>query len=1418
MGRDPHDSRAPAQDRSRGRRSRSVAALDRRAAGAFLLALLATFALLAAAPAAKAQTPGAPTISAQSLQDNRIQLRLSRPATHHGYIRYQIHYREKRTPPPIWFINRFTGTSSTNFPNITGLATGTVYEFRARLCSNFNGEGTNCGDWSDILEARTTGVNQRDFQVTALAAAEGTDPKTQVDLSWTAPVDTNYRDYYWQSKLDSASYSGTATHTTSTSATVSVLTAGTEYDFRVRACRSASNTDGNCGAWVEVEHSTAPDIDVPDAVTDLKVTLSGTTATLTWTVPSDGGSAFTQLVMSVDTGGGFSIPGNGTVADPGTTATLSRTSTSYDSLTKFRIRYSNAQGNADYSNVATPGPGAPTGLSGSALNITTDVLSWTAPSDEGGSAVTDHEYRYREIGTSAWGGWTSLGTAGTSANAARPGTGADANKGYEHQVRAVNAQGPGPGSNTAAVGGRPAGLGALTAAQGSGVSVDLSWPAPTNTAGKDIVHYRVEWREDADGDWTGSRTADGFREVTSGRTVTFTAADGLQPATTYNFRYLAHNGDRPSDYRPADGRAEATTAATPQLGKVTGVRVQPTAIGGFDVDGQGGGWTAVPDATGYTVQWKSGTQSYDTSRQMTTTSRFAEIRGVAEATEFTVRVKATADGFLDGPWSDQATGFSGPFAIITGLQLPAGFSTLDERVLDGAQVTVQIDPGNWTSPSPSHMTVTGVPGLTVSAIGPAVNQDRRVLTLAYDGRDFDANLTFGLTIAAAAHSGSTALTTDTRTVSAFVEPTPAQVTGVTLIPGDRQLGVTWNAAADATGYKVQWKSGGQSFGSSREDTPENPGTTQDPHVVSGLANGTEYTVRVIATRTNAPDGQPSADATATPDIPGTVPGLSATSAGTTADLSWTAPADTNYDHYFHRHKRAVETIFGVSTHTQLTGATVSGLTANTDYDFQVRACRSNLNSNSNCGPWAELAHNTGPEISAPAAVSDLNVTLSGTTATLTWTVPSDGGSAFTELVMSVDTGGGFSIPGNGTVANPGTTATLTRTSVNYDSLTKFRIRYANAVGDGEYSNVAMAGPGAPTALTGSAQNITTDVLSWTAPSDPGGSAVTDHEYRSREIGTSAWGGWTSLGTTGTSGNATRPGTGTDRNKGFEHQVRAVNSSGGGTPSNTVAIAGRPGVPGNFTAAEVSGEVAVDLSWTAPANTGGKALTEYRVEWRADATGSFQSGQVLGSRDILDGSATGARIAAADGLLGGTDYDFRVRARNADRPGDFAGDGGAVGATTVAEPPDTPGNFSVAPAGDGKVRVRWGSLNDNADDLGDGTFERYRLQYKESSIDNWAAPTAQTVSNRETNTIQSLTLPSVGASYDFRLRAESSVANSAWTVVRTVAGKPGTPATLTISDVTATGATLTWTAVTATGGRDLVLYGEYSTDFCFDPPM
>ena len=94
------------------------------------------------------------------------------------------------------------------------------------------------------------------------------------------------------------------------------------------------------------------------------------------------------------------------------------------------------------------------------------------------------------------------------------------------------------------------------------------------------------------------------------------------------------------------------------------------------------------------------------------------------------------------------------------------------------------------------------------------------------------------------------------------DPQLGQVTGVTVTPGVKTLLVSWNAVADATGYRVQWKSGADAFGEERERVVVDGSTTS--HTIASLTTGTPYSVRVIATRAPDHEGPPSAVATGTP--------------------------------------------------------------------------------------------------------------------------------------------------------------------------------------------------------------------------------------------------------------------------------------------------------------------------------------------------------------------------------------------------------------------------------------------------------------------------------------------------------------------------------------------------------------------------
>ena len=97
------------------------------------------------------------------------------------------------------------------------------------------------------------------------------------------------------------------------------------------------------------------------------------------------------------------------------------------------------------------------------------------------------------------------------------------------------------------------------------------------------------------------------------------------------------------------------------------------------------------------------------------------------------------------------------------------------------------------------------------------------------------------------------------------------------------LEARWSSSdfAATNGYKVQWKSGDQEYDSSRQtsidpttsrvDAYRNESFRRYKHTITGLTNGTGYTVRVIATNTDG-DSNPSSETTGTPQsTPGQAP-------------------------------------------------------------------------------------------------------------------------------------------------------------------------------------------------------------------------------------------------------------------------------------------------------------------------------------------------------------------------------------------------------------------------------------------------------------------------------------------------------------------------------------------------------------------
>ena len=365
------------------------------------------------------------------------------------------------------------------------------------------------------------------------------------------------------------------------------------------------------------------------------------------------------------------------------------------------------------------------------------------------------------------------------------------------------------------------------------------------------------------------------------QTVTVTA--GNDTDTTDDSVALTHSAaSADSGYSGVAIDEVAVTVSDNDTAQVTGVSVD---AGNAQLAVN---WTAVDNATGYKVQWKSGNQNYNTgSRQSTVTSGTTTsqtITGLVNGTEYTVRVSATRTDANDGPPSAEAKGtpaapgvtVSTTALTVTEQDTTGGSYTvvLDTEPTANVVVTVAGHAGTDVTPDPTTLTFTTsnwdtAQTVTVTAGDDAGTTDDSV-TLTHSAASADSDYS-GIAIA-----GVVVTVRDNDT---------AQVTGVSVDAGNAQLAVNWTAVDNATGYKVQWKSGSQGYNTGSRQSTVTSGTTTS-HTITGLVNGTEYTVRVSATRTDANDGPPSAEAKGTPAAPGvtvSTTALTVTEQDTTGD-------------------------------------------------------------------------------------------------------------------------------------------------------------------------------------------------------------------------------------------------------------------------------------------------------------------------------------------------------------------------------------------------------------------------------------------------------------------------------------------------------------------------------------------------------
>jgi subtilisin family serine protease len=419
----------------------------------------------------------------------------------------------------------------------------------------------------------------------------------------------------------------------------------------------------------------------------------------------------------------------------------------------------------------------------------------------------------------------------------------------------------------------------------------------------------------------------------------------------------------------------------------------------------------------------------------------------------------------------------------------------------------------------------------------------------------------------------------------------------------------------------------------------------------GVTGGTAFSFRVAA-KNALGTGPWSATVTATPaSEPGVPTALTAAVAPATGvgsgevQLSWTpAPANGSAISDY-----LIQSSLDGATWTNVDDAVatspsalVRGLIHGTEYQFRVAAV-----NGVGTGPWSVTVSAT--PLGSPDAPGGLTVTVAPATGVssgevrLDWIAPAD-----TDGLPIVDYVIERSVDGTSWTTVPDELSTMTTHTVG--GLTDgtaytFRVAAVNAAGHGAWSTPIEGTPRwiaaavdrlatavAPATAVGSGQVK----LTWSLPTSTGGATITDYVIQRSTNGTT----WTTIrdGLSPARSSLLRGLTNGTR---YRFRVAAVNAVGKGPWSPIVGATPRwkPGAPGGLRATVAPtagvGSRQVKLTWNAPGSSGGAKVTDYLIQSSANG---------IAWTTVRDGVST-TRSALVRGLTNGTQYRFRVAARN-----------------------------------------------------------------------------------------------------------------------------------------------------------------------------
>ena len=384
---------------------------------------------------------------------------------------------------------------------------------------------------------------------------------------------------------------------------------------------------------------------IPGSPTGLAaVAVSPTQVNLFWTAPaSDGGSVITGYKIEYKSGSFYST----LVENTGTVTTYSHTGLTTGTAYTYKISAINSLGTSTASSdvsitptsdSAAIAPGAPTGLTATAVSPTKIDLSWTAPANNGGYPITGYKIQYRTGSDS----YTDLVANTASTTTSFSHNGITAGQLYIYRVYTITSFATSEKSSpevtvqpkSASASSTPGAPTGLTATAVSSSKIELSWTAPANNGGYPVTGYKIEYKK-------GIGTYLSLVSNTVNTTTTYSHT-GLTTGTAYTYKISAINSIGTST-ASAEASATPTTTLQPAAATAPGsTSLTATPVSATQVNLS---WTAPSNGgsaiTGYKIEVKKGTGSYETLVANTaSTSTTYSHTGLTTGTVYYYRVSA----------------------------------------------------------------------------------------------------------------------------------------------------------------------------------------------------------------------------------------------------------------------------------------------------------------------------------------------------------------------------------------------------------------------------------------------------------------------------------------------------------------------------------------------------------------------------------------------------------------------------------------------------------------------------------------------------------------------------------------------------------------------------------------------------------